>query len=175
MDFHSDAVKGAEVIPLAQKTDREYGTEADKRVRSIELLISRLLRIGALTSLSVILIGTLLSFIHHTSYFYSPETLQPLILPGAIFPHTLTDIGREALRLQGRAMVMVGLLLLVATPVLLVAVTLFIFFYQRDQDFVIISLLVLLLLMASFFLGEAEQASWSTPINRNEKMADVKE
>jgi uncharacterized membrane protein len=56
---------------------------------------------------------------------------------------------------QGRAIVTLGLLLLVATPVLRVAVSVIAFVYQRDRTFVVITSVVLLLLITSFMLGKA--------------------
>jgi uncharacterized membrane protein len=54
---------------------------------------------------------------------------------------------------QGRAIVMAGLLLLIATPVLRVAISVLAFVYQRDRTFVVITSVVLALLLTSFALG----------------------
>jgi uncharacterized membrane protein len=54
---------------------------------------------------------------------------------------------------QGRAIVMTGLLLLIATPVLRVAISVLAFVYQRDRTFVVITTVVLALLLTSFALG----------------------
>jgi uncharacterized membrane protein len=55
----------------------------------------------------------------------------------------------------GKPVVMLGLLLLIATPVLRVAVSVVIFLIQADLTYVLITLIVLTLLLASFFLGTA--------------------
>jgi uncharacterized membrane protein len=125
----------------------------EERVRGVELLISHLLRGGVLTSLTIVLAGLLLSFLHHPSYLSSPEDLRHLTRPGAAFPHTPADIAAGLRTLRGQAVVMVGLLVLIATPVLRVAVSILLFFHQRDRDFVWITLVVLTLLLASFALG----------------------
>jgi uncharacterized membrane protein len=54
---------------------------------------------------------------------------------------------------QGRAIVMAGLLLLIATPVVRVAISVLAFVYQRDRTFVVITSVVLALLLTSFALG----------------------
>jgi len=58
--------------------------------------------------------------------------------------------------LRGRAIVILGLLLLIATPVVRVAVSIFAFIYQGDRIFTLITAVVLCLLLLSFVLGKAE-------------------
>lgn len=103
----------------------------------------------------MVVAGVLISFLHHPSYVSSPSELQRLTQPGAAFPHTVRAVISGLRDLQGRAVVMVGLLLLIATPVLRVAVSIFIFVYERDWVFVAITSIVLLLLLTSFLLGKA--------------------
>jgi uncharacterized membrane protein len=129
--------------------------EEDERVRKVELLISYLLRTGVVTSLTVVVAGVLLSFLHHADYVSSHAELERLTRPGAAFPHTLRDVARGLRDLRGQAVVMLGLLLLIATPVLRVAVSIFTFVYERDWTFVAITSTVLLLLLTSFLLGKA--------------------
>lgn len=131
-------------------------TEQDHRVRQVELLISRLLRIGVLTSLCIIVLGTLLSFTNHSGYRQSTEELKRLTSDDAEFPHTLPQVWQGLRQFQGRAVVTLGLLVLIATPVLRVAVSIFAFIYERDPAFVLITSLVLALLLLSFLLGGIE-------------------
>jgi len=130
--------------------------DVEVRVRRVELLISNLLRIGVTASLSLIIIGTILTFIHHPVYISSATELQRLTQPGAAFPHTKSDVLGGALQLHGSAVVTVGLLLLIATPVMRVAVSIFAFIYQRDRLFTFITTIVLCLLLLSFVLGKGE-------------------
>jgi uncharacterized membrane protein len=129
------------------------GLDQDEKVRRVELAISSLLRIGVLTSLLVVLAGTVLTFVHHPRYLSSRHTLGGLTKPGADFPHTLTTVIRGLEHGQGRAIVMAGLLLLIATPVMRVAFSVLAFVYQHDRVFVVITTIVLTLLLVSFFLG----------------------
>jgi uncharacterized membrane protein len=128
-------------------------SQAEDRVRRVELAISSLLRIGVLTSLLVVLVGTLVTFVHHPHYLSSRHDLVPLTKPGAEFPHTVPSVIRGLEHSQGRAIVMAGLLLLIATPVLRVAISVLAFVYQRDRTFVVITTVVLALLLTSFVLG----------------------
>ncbi|MCA1842188.1 MAG: DUF1634 domain-containing protein, partial [Actinobacteria bacterium] len=95
----------------------------DDRVRQVELAISTLLRVGVLTSLLVVLAGTVMTFVHHPHYLSSRHDLVHLTKPGAEFPHTLPSVIHGLEHSQGRAIVMAGILLLIATPVLRVAVS----------------------------------------------------
>lgn len=130
--------------------------DADERVRRVELVISKLLRAGVLASLTLLVVGTVISFVHHPEYFTSPADLSRLVQPGASFPHSLGDVLRGILLLRGQAIVTTGLLLLIVTPVMRVAVSILAFIYQEDRTFTSITALVLFLLLLSFFLGTAE-------------------
>jgi len=128
----------------------------DERARGVELLISNLLRIGVGASLLIVVFGTVVSFIHHPDYLTQPPALQRLTTPGAAFPHTLRDVVKGVRDIRGQAIVMVGLMLLIATPVARVAVSILGFVYEHDRRYVIITSIVLALLILSFVLGKAE-------------------
>lgn len=121
----------------------------------LELLISTLLRTGVISSMGMVALGTILSFVHHPDYFSSKPALQRLTQVDADFPHTLHAVGVGLLALRGQAFVVIGLILLIATPVLRVAVSAIAFAHQRDRKFTVITLIVLAMLLLSFFLGKA--------------------
>jgi len=123
-------------------------------IGSVEILISWLLRVGVVTSLSFVLIGLLLMFIHHPSYLVSVMDLQRLTSPGAAFPHTLREVVNGLLAGRGQAVVAVGLLMLIVTPIMRVAVSIFAFALRRDRAFVLITSGVLTILIISFVLGK---------------------
>ncbi len=129
-------------------------TGSDK-VRQVELLISNILRFGVLISLIVVLFGTVVTFAHHNDYLYSRSELQRLLGSDSQFPHSIKAVWAGLLRFQGRAIVMAGLMLLIATPVMRVAVSIFAFVYERDKSFVIITSVVLALLLFALFAGKA--------------------
>lgn len=122
---------------------------------SPELLISRLLRLGVVLSLSLVTAGMLMTFLHHPDYFLSAHALGRLTAPER-GPHELSGVLADAMNAHGQALVMVGLLVLMATPVLRVALSLLVFGRQRDRLFVAVTSGVLCLLMLSFALGAAE-------------------
>lgn len=126
--------------------------EAD--VAGPELLISGLLRTGVLLSLAFVVSGMVLSFIHHPDYLSSAEALVRLTAPEHT-ARTLAEVIAGAAAVRGQAFVMVGLLLLIATPVLRVALSLVLFQRQGDRTFTRLTALVLGLLLLSFLLGRA--------------------
>ena len=120
-----------------------------------ELLISDLLRYGVLASLSLVTLGTLVTFLRHPDYLVSAEALQRLTAPHPV-PHGLSDVVAGALAARGQSFVMSGLLVMMAVPVMRVALSLLIFRQQKDTRYVAITTAVLALLVLSFVLGAAE-------------------
>ena len=131
--------------------------EPDAKVRRIELLISHILRGGVILSFCVVLLGMVLTFVHHPGYLHSTGPLDFLTNPQrAEFPHTLPETLQGLRAFHGQAVVLLGLVLLIATPVLRVAISIFGFIYQKDKVFVAITTVVLVLLLVSFVLGKVE-------------------
>ena len=126
-----------------------------ERVQEFELWISNLLRGGVLLSLVLVVIGTVLSFIHHTAYVSDATTLKPLVTPGGAIPRSLGELGEALRQGRGQGITTLGLMVLIATPILRVAVSALAFWFERDRKFVAITLTVLGLLLASLFLGKA--------------------
>ena len=130
--------------------------KGDPHARAVELLISNLLRIGVWASLAIIVVGTSISFVHHPQYMHDPKELAHLTTPGAAVPHTIHDVTRGLRERRGQAVVMVGLLVLIATPVFRVGVSIVAFALESDRAYVVITTIVLVLLILSFVLGKAE-------------------
>ena len=128
----------------------------DARARAVEIIISDLLKIGVVTSLTIVVFGTIISFVHHHDYLSQQPPLQRLTMPGAAFPHTIHDVIQGIKDFRGQSIVMIGLLLLIATPVLRVGVSIFGFIYEKDRIYIAITTIVFVLLLLSFVLGKAE-------------------
>jgi uncharacterized membrane protein len=128
----------------------------DAKVRQVELLISRLLRIGVVISLALVVFGTLMTFSRHEDYLSQPSALTRLTAPGAAFPRSIRGVWTGLRNLSGQAVVSLGLLLLIATPVVRVAISIFGFLYEKDRIYVLITATVLALLIFSFLIGKVE-------------------
>jgi uncharacterized membrane protein len=125
-------------------------------VRKVELLISHLLRIGVVTSLVVVVFGLAISFLHHTDYIHSRTQFQQVTSPTYPSWHTLGDLASGLAHFRGEAIIIAGLLLLIATPVMRVAVSIVAFLVERDWVFALVTAFVLAMLILSFVLGKAE-------------------
>jgi uncharacterized membrane protein len=104
--------------------------------------------------LALVLFGMTITFARHPSYATSAAELPRLTHPVAASA-TLGAVARGAIRMEGRAWVLVGLLFLIATPTARVAVSVVLYALQRDRTYVIITASVLALLFLSFMMGWA--------------------
>ncbi|MCC6959386.1 MAG: DUF1634 domain-containing protein [Dehalococcoidia bacterium] len=136
-------------------TSAQPDHEALERVRQTELLISNLLRGGVLLSIALIIFGTAITFIHHPGYLTDSAQLDGLRDGADGFPASFGGIVRGLGAFEGRAIVMLGLLVLIATPVMRVAVSILAFVHAGDRAFAIITAVVLALLLLALALGKA--------------------
>ncbi len=137
-----------------ETSSRPPAVRVKDAVRQTELVISNLLRWGVATSIVLVLVGTVVTFVHHPAYMTSSTELATL-KTSQLFPTSLPSLGRGLGHGQGRAIVMLGLLVLLATPIARVAASIVAFWHQRDWTFVAITSVVLALLLVSLTLGKA--------------------
>lgn len=113
--------------------------------RAVELRIGRLLQVGVALSAAVVVLGAAALLAHAGARpvafaHFAPDT--PAL-------RSVGGIVRAAAALDPRAVVQLGLVLLVATPIARVAFTLVAFALQRDRLYVALTAVVLLLLAFS--------------------------
>jgi uncharacterized membrane protein len=119
-----------------------------------EEAISTLLKVGVNTSLVLIAAGTLLSFLNKGGYEAGAPAVAKLTTSAGAFPRTVHWLAAGIVHGNGQALIILGLLLLIMTPVLRVALSILGFALERDRAFVVITTVVLLLLLISFWLGK---------------------
>ena len=118
---------------------------SSKRDRRFELLLGRLLRTGFLLSAAVVLLGGVLYLIQ-----YRQRSPQYQIFRGEPADIRYTrDVLRDAFRGHSRALIQLGLLLLIATPIARVAFSVVEFARERDWLYVATTLIVLAVLIFS--------------------------
>ena len=127
------------------------------KVRRVELAISLVLRVGVLASVLVIAVGLGLMFAHHGSYLSltGPLSYRALTSATTSFPHSFGALGHALAHDEGRGIVVLGVLILILTPVLRVAVGVVSFAYEKDAPMALVTLFVLAVLVGSFFLAGA--------------------
>jgi uncharacterized membrane protein len=113
----------------------------------IEIIIGILLRTGVFLAASVVAIGAVIYLGHHGHEIisYSAFHGEPADLEG------LSAIVRGALAGTGRAIIQLGFILLIATPVARVAFSAIGFAIEGDYLYVAITLIVLAILLFSLF------------------------
>ncbi|HEY4036545.1 MAG TPA: TSUP family transporter [Ktedonobacteraceae bacterium] len=112
--------------------------------------IGWILQGGVLLSTAVIVLGLFLAVVSPGGF-----SLQRAFL----FPQTLSQIGAGLLAWQPQAVIMLGLLLLIATPVIRVAASMVAFAFERDRKYVIITLIVLAILLLSLIFSQNNTTS----------------
>ncbi|HTX73354.1 MAG TPA: DUF1634 domain-containing protein [Rectinemataceae bacterium] len=132
----------------AASTAPEDAAGAEERARGTELAVSFVLRFGILISGAVIVLGLLL-------FVVKGAGVQGQGIDAKIaFPHSLSQLWAGLCVVDPFAVMSLGLLLIILTPVSRVAVSIFAFIAERDWRYVVITGLVLAILLFSFAIGE---------------------
>jgi uncharacterized membrane protein len=115
--------------------------------RKVEDLIGNLLRSGVLLAALIVFIGAVVYVARHGGepadyrvFHGEPSDLR-----------TIQGVWRETLAFQGRGIIQLGLLVLIATPVARVALSIVGFAAERDRMYVGFALMVLVILLYSLF------------------------
>ncbi len=131
-------------------------TPHDQATEKMELALGMLLRAGVALSIALILLGLLVSFIRHPNFIYDQHILHTLVTPEAQFPNTVPGVFQGLATMPGRAIIDLGLLVLLATPILRVAVSAIVFGLRKDWPFAFLTTFVFLTLILSLLLGKSE-------------------
>jgi uncharacterized membrane protein len=115
--------------------------------RKVEDLIGNLLRAGVFLSALIVFVGAVVYLARHGGELadyrvFHGEPNQLRTIPGVL---------REALAFQGRGIIQLGLLLLIATPVARVVLSIAGFAAERDRMYVGFATIVLVILIYSLF------------------------
>ncbi|MBE3582432.1 MAG: DUF1634 domain-containing protein [Thermoanaerobacteraceae bacterium] len=125
-------------------TSSPQGSPGGLRAAAVEGIISRSLRWGVVISAGFIALGLAWILITGSTGY-----------PPGYYPTTLSQVLRGALGAKPLAVIDVGLLILIATPIFRVAASLVAFLAGRDLPYVLISAYVLAMLLLSLLLGKA--------------------
>jgi uncharacterized membrane protein len=115
--------------------------------RKVEDLVGNLLRAGVFLSALIVFVGAVVYLARHGGELadyrvFHGEPNQLRTIPGAL---------HEAFSFQGRGIIQLGLLLLIATPVARVVLSIVGFAAERDRMYVGFATIVLIILMYSLF------------------------
>ena len=76
--------------------------DRDPHMRRLELLISRLLRVGVIASVTLIVVGTIVTFVQHPDYLSSSAVLDYAVGPGPRFPTSSTRFWQARIKCAAR-------------------------------------------------------------------------
>ncbi len=111
----------------------------------VEKLLGTLLLTGVIISGLVVFTGGVLYLMRYGRDPVHYENFDP---QGASL-HSMVEVGRSASQGDGRAIIDIGLLLLIATPVMRVLFSMVAFALEKDRLYVVLTLIVLVILLLS--------------------------
>ncbi len=134
-------------------SEQAQGTTLKSADQPMVRVISTLLVIGVALSAAVLAAGLALLAVSGQTGYHDVLTPELLVArQGTVaFPRTIGGVLQGVLDLKPFAVIELGALLLIATPVLRVAVSVVLFSAERDRVYVAITLVVLFLLLVSVF------------------------
>lgn len=127
----------------------------DAKMKKVDTIISWVLRSGVFTSFVIVLLGLVVTFTQHGSYLSSHAQEHFVLTKAYQFPHSIGSVASGLNHFDGISIVVLGLLVLLLTPISMIAVSILTFVYQRDRIFVGVTSFVLVVLLVSFLLGKA--------------------
>lgn len=115
----------------------------NKDVEKTELTIAKFLQVCVLLSAAVILLGLALYLITGTGGYENNE-----------YPTNPLSILSGVLALKPFAVMLMGLFILILTPILRVGVSIIVFIKEKDMAFILITSVVFIILTVSLILGK---------------------
>jgi uncharacterized membrane protein len=113
--------------------------------RRLETIIGELLRAGVLLAAATVLVGGVLYLVQHHADPINYHTF----VAGSANTRSVSGIIASAAHGRSEAIIELGLLLLILTPIARVAIALVGFLLERDRLYAVVSLIVLLILAFS--------------------------
>jgi uncharacterized membrane protein len=120
---------------------------ADQR---LDTLLGNLLRYGVLISASVVLVGGMVYLLLNGT---KPVPNYKDFVGQPVFLESLGGIFNLAVQGNSRGIIMVGIILLIGTPIARVVFSVFAFAVQRDYLYVVVTLIVLVILLYSLLFS----------------------
>jgi uncharacterized membrane protein len=133
-------------MTIKQVTEQDPAGQESSQLHSLELIISKLLRVGVMTAGVCLLVGWIGMWMQNGSMLSSFHEYEP---------EPLLEKIEWALLMRDRwlMMAMIGLILLVCLPLMRVLLTGILFIRQKDYKLAVMAFVVFATLIASFFLG----------------------
>jgi uncharacterized membrane protein len=118
--------------------------------RDIEVIVGTLLRYGVMTASAIVLLGGLYFLFQHGQ---APVPSYHRFFGESIGYTTFSGILHGAFAFQAKAIIQLGVMVLIATPILRILFSLIGFTIEKDRLYIVITLVVLCVIMLSTFGG----------------------
>ena len=122
----------------------------------VDIIISQVLHWGVSGSLVLVFVGSLLGFLNsndYGAYGGSAADLRRLLRTNTPSTFGFLAFVHDLYHFKGQALIIAGLLLLIATPIARVAISVVAFALERDWTYVAITAAVFILLTLSLLAG----------------------
>lgn len=124
--------------------------------RDMEIYVGKLLRYGVFLACAITLTGGLIYILQSSGNVpdYKPVSGHHDSFTGvALYLRQFSSIIPGVLQFNGAAIIQLGVIVLIATPILRVAFSVIVFLIERDRLYVGITLLVLAIIIANMIFG----------------------
>lgn len=121
------------------------GKKPALKERDMQLIMGNLLRVGVVLSMTVVAIG---GIIYLFGFGQLKADYSEFVMDEAGF-FSLASIWTGILEMNGKAIIQLGILLLIFTPISRVILAVFSFFLERDYLYVLIGLMILGIILFS--------------------------
>lgn len=135
-------------IPLEENQQKGKSSLKDK---DMQMIIGWILRGGVAVSMILVFIGGIFFVYRHGYSMPDYKTFKGI----PFFVQNIGGILNGVIMLKGQAIIQLGIILLIATPVIRVAFSAVGFLMEKDYLYTVITLIVLLIILASMISGNA--------------------
>ncbi|HTK18898.1 MAG TPA: DUF1634 domain-containing protein [Mucilaginibacter sp.] len=137
--------------PVSLNADQPKGKTGSIKDNDLQVIIGWILRVGVIVSMSLVFVGGIVFLYRHGHSIpaYKPFKGVPPFIQG--IPGILNGV----ISFKGQAIIQLGIVLLIATPIIRVAFSAIGFLLEKDYLYTFITLIVLLIIIASMISGHA--------------------
>jgi uncharacterized membrane protein len=137
--------------PIRLEADQQKHKSGSLKDKDMQVIIGWILRGGVMVSMILVVIGGIFFVYRHGHSIPDYKTFKGV----PVFIHGLGGIINGVITMKGQAIIQLGIILLIATPVIRVAFSAVGFLLEKDYLYTFITLIVLLIILASMISGYA--------------------
>jgi uncharacterized membrane protein len=137
--------------PIRLEADQQKAKSGSLKDKDMQAIIGWILRGGVFVSMILVFIGGVFFVYRHGYSVPDYKTFKGI----PIFIHSFSGILNGVITFKGQAIIQLGIILLIATPVIRVAFSAIGFLLEKDYLYTFITLIVLLIIIASMISGHA--------------------